>query len=69
MLLNLWYLLTVVSFIAISCDETTSVDNGLWLSVHAYCCGRNSQPRQGSDMMNYEQKSTRSDQGHALGEK
>jgi hypothetical protein len=25
-------------FFAITCDETTSVDNGSWLSVHAYVC-------------------------------
>jgi hypothetical protein len=25
-----------VQFLAITCDETTSVDNGSWLSVHAY---------------------------------
>ena len=25
-------------FIAVTCDETTSVDNGSWLSCHAYVC-------------------------------
>jgi hypothetical protein len=25
-------------FFAISCNETISVDNGSWLSVHAYIC-------------------------------
>jgi hypothetical protein len=25
-------------FFALSCDETTSVDNGNWRSVHAYIC-------------------------------
>lgn len=25
-------------FVAVTCDETTSVDNGSWLSCHAYVC-------------------------------
>jgi hypothetical protein len=27
-----------VPYISISCDETTSCDNGSWLFVHAYVC-------------------------------
>jgi hypothetical protein len=28
----------VASYVALTCDETTTVDNGSWMSIHAYTC-------------------------------
>ena len=43
----------------------------LWLELPllSNCCGRTFQPRQGNDLMNYEQKGTSSNQGHEYQQK
>jgi hypothetical protein len=29
---------SITPYVALTCDETTTVDNGSWMSIHAYTC-------------------------------